>query len=279
MPMGIAYQNKDTFSKYFADHLPEKSLSIYGLDLPEVEEALPTNLPFVEANELRMDYVFRLKDKSIAIIDYESDYDVDDKLKYIGYVYRVARRYFKEEKRKLTIRMIVIYTADIERRQVSNTLDFGSLCLKVETAFLSELDSAEIRERLNRKILSGERLTDEEQMEFIILPMSYKGREAKNAAIRENLDLTEKMPDDNERVFLLSGMLVIANQIIEADSVQRIGRMIRMTKLGQLWDEERRQALAEAAAAKAEAAEAKAGMAKAGEKASVDTERRMAKVK
>ena len=176
-----------------------------------------------------------------------------------------------------------------------DTLDFGSLCLKVETAFLSELDSAEIRERLNRKILSGERLTDEEQMEFIILPMSYKGREAKNAAIRENLDLTEKMPDDSERVFLLSGMLVIANQIIEADSVQRIGRMIRMTKLGQLWDEERRQALAEAAAAKAEAAEAearaaeakaeaaeeaaeaKAGVTKAGERASVETERRMAK--
>lgn len=51
---GIAYQNKDIVSKIFAESLIEKSLNVYGLNVPKVVGVLPTNLPTVEANELRM---------------------------------------------------------------------------------------------------------------------------------------------------------------------------------------------------------------------------------
>lgn len=41
---GIAYQNKDIVSKIFAESLKEKSLNVYGLNVPKVVGVLPTNL-------------------------------------------------------------------------------------------------------------------------------------------------------------------------------------------------------------------------------------------
>ena len=60
--INIAYQNKDITSKLFAERFQGKSLNIYGLDLPPVKQALPTNIPEIVANELKIDNVFLLED-------------------------------------------------------------------------------------------------------------------------------------------------------------------------------------------------------------------------
>ena len=52
---GITYQNKDVLSKILAENLKEKSLKVYGLDLPKITQVLPTNLPVVQANEINED--------------------------------------------------------------------------------------------------------------------------------------------------------------------------------------------------------------------------------
>ena len=235
----IAWQNKDIISKIFAENLKGKSLEVYGIHVPEVEAVLPTNLPLIQADELRIDNVFLLKDQSLAIIDYESSFSTDDKWKYIGYIRRIAQYYSKEWNRELVIRMIVIYTADIERKQVKTAFDLGCLTLSVDAAFLSELNSDAIYKNLRDKITSGQKLSDEDMMRFIILPMSYKGSQAKNDAIRENIDLAEKLPDDDAKIFILSGMTVVANHVIEQDSLDRIRRLIHMTRLGQMIEDEK----------------------------------------
>ena len=67
----------------------------------------------------------------------------------------------------------MIYTGDITRDQVSAEYHIGAVRLTVETAFLSELHSEEIYQRLKRKVEKNEKLDNEELMEFIILPLSY----------------------------------------------------------------------------------------------------------
>ena len=60
---GIVYQNKDVLSKHFGEHLKEKSLEVYGFKgIPKIVEVMPTNLPTVEANELRIDNLFVFED-------------------------------------------------------------------------------------------------------------------------------------------------------------------------------------------------------------------------
>lgn len=80
------------------------------MDIPEIVEILPTNLPAVEANEMRLDNLFRLKDGTIVIVDYESTYSYADKIKYLNYVARTTKRYGLSEKQNQPVRMIVIYT-------------------------------------------------------------------------------------------------------------------------------------------------------------------------
>ncbi len=235
----IAYQNKDIVSKVFGEKMRHKSLNVYGLDVPRVVKVLPTNLPIVEANELRIDNLFLLEDESVAIIDYESVYKEENILKYFSYIVRVLRRCYKEEKIFPKVRMIVIYTADIKLGQTQNVLDIGCLKLEIQEAFLSKIPSEEVRQRLQIHIENGKGLTEEETMEYIILPLTYVGREEQQKSIRELVDLSEKIVDEEIRTFVLMGLLVFSDKIIDAETAKVIQRRIAMTKVGQLFEQEK----------------------------------------
>lgn len=96
----ITYQNKDVMSKILAENFKDKSLKVYGLDLPKIKQILPTNLPEIHVNEMRLDNLFLLEDGSVAIIDYESSVKWEDYLKYVNYVVRVLELYKKERGRR-----------------------------------------------------------------------------------------------------------------------------------------------------------------------------------
>lgn len=107
----IAYQNKDVASKVTGEALVGKSLAPFGLAHLKIVGILPTNLPAIETNELRM-----------------KRYAASKKL---------------AELKKL--RMIVIYTADVE--QAEEIYDLGGFFLKVEAAYLMQMDSDQLYRR------------------------------------------------------------------------------------------------------------------------------------
>lgn len=158
----IAYQNKDITSKLFAERFQGKSLKVYGLNLPPVRQALPTNIPQIMANELKIDNVFLLEDNTMAVIDYESDYKKRNKHKYVRYVNHVSEHYGRQWKKDVIVRMIVIYTADVERSETSDLLDAGCLKLETQSVFLSEMNSEEISRRLYQKVADRIPLSEEE---------------------------------------------------------------------------------------------------------------------
>ena len=239
----IAYQNKDITSKILGEQLKHKSFAAYGLHTPKILQVLPTNLPAVEANELRLDNLFLLEDGSLAMVDYESDYRYEDKVKYLNYLARAIKRYIQEgifgEEHPIRFRMIVIYTADIEPKQTCRVLDAGCLRLSVEEAFLRNLDPELVERELRDKIEAGEALSEEEQMRFIILPLTHRGKEAKQACIRRCFDLAREMEDEEAQSFLLSGMLVFSDKVIARKDSKRIKEWLMLTKVGQLFEEEK----------------------------------------
>ena len=243
MGKDIAYQNKDIISKVFAENLKEKSLKVYGLEVPKIVQVLPTNLPEITANELRIDNLFLLEDGTIAIIDYESEYKSENKIKYISYITRVLERYRREGMHDIHIRMIVIYTADVSRAETEEVYETGAFSLHIEAVFLSEFNSEEIKKRLTEKIYNNETLTDEELMEFIILPLTYKTMEEKRKAINYSIDLAKQVTDKEKMVFLLSGTLVFTDKVIDRNTSNYVREWIRMTQVGRLFEEEKQQAV------------------------------------
>lgn len=239
----IAYQNKDITSKYLSENFKGKTFSVYGLALPEVRQVLPTNIPTVKANELRLDNLFELADGSIALVDYESDYEKQDKVKYLNYVTGIANRYLQDKKNCPIIHMVVIYTGDINRQQVEAEYDIGAVKMNLETAFLSELDSEGIYIQLRNKVERNQMLNDEELMEFIILPLSYRTKEEKQKKVRDTVELAVKIQDKKQQIFTLAGILVFADKVIDRETAGRIRRAIEMTQVAQIFEEEKQQAL------------------------------------
>jgi len=109
--------------------------------------------------------------------------------------------YQREGVLNIQIRMIVIYTADVKPEDVKNELDVGCLRLEIESAFLSELDSKEIMERLTEKVNNNIPLTDEELMEFIILPLTYETVNRKTEALKETISLAKNISDESKKIF------------------------------------------------------------------------------
>lgn len=254
---GIAYQNKDITSKLLAENFKGKTFRVYGLDIPEVKAVLPTNIPSVRANELRLDNLFELVDGTVALVDYESDYKKEDKVKYLNYLAGIADRYQQEKKVCPMLRMIVIYTGDIERRQVSDEYDIGAVRMTLEPAFLSELDSGGLFRHLKEKVERNEPLDDEELMGFIILPLSYRKKEEKEEKIRESVSLAAQIQDRSQQVFALAGILAFSDKLIDMETANKIRRMIEMTKVGWIIEQEKQEAIAKVEEALVKAEEEK----------------------
>lgn len=182
----IVYQNKDIASKMISERLIGKRLAPFGLPNLHIVDILPTNLPTIESNELRLDNLFLLSDGSLAIIDYESEFNQGNFVKYMNYIARVLKRYSinKRLDEVHEIRMVVIYTADVE--YAPDVYDLGGVSLRIESAYLVNQNSNHIYQKLRYKIGQREMLTEEELMELMILPLTAKGPEGKQRNWRRN---------------------------------------------------------------------------------------------
>jgi len=237
------------YQKLLAENLKGKTFRVYGLKIPEIRQVQPTNIPVVKANELQLDNLFELEDDTVAIVDYESEYKKSDKVKYLNYLTGIANRYRKEKRECPTLRMVVIYTGDISREQVCAEYDIGAVKISTEPAFLSELDGEGIFQRLEEKVRRKERLTDEELMELIILPLSYRKKEEKIKRIRDVVDLAVQIQDRSQQVFALAGILTFTDKIIVRETANKVRRAMEMTQVEMIFEEEKQQAVKRAVSA------------------------------
>lgn len=234
----IAYQNKDITSKLMAETLKGKSLAAFGLPELKIVDILPTNLPVIESNELRLDNLFLLSDGSLAIIDYESSFSRENFVKYLNYIARVIRRFAirRELKDLKQLKMVVIYTADVERAE--ERYDLGGLILVVESAYLIHLDGSQIYDRLKNKIDVGEKLTEEELMELMILPLTVKGKKRKQETIEKAVNLGKRLPDREGQLKVIAGILTFTDKIIDRVYAKKLEEEMQMTLVGQRLMEE-----------------------------------------
>ncbi len=232
MSEGIAYQNKDIEFKVLSEAFKEKSFAAYGLDLPKIKAVLPTNLPVVLANELRMDNLFLLEDGTYALVDYESTDNVQNRIKYMNYIARVTKSLYGEHGELPEIRMVVIYTGDVAAAKPY--LDVGCITLYMEQAFVADIPVEETIRAVKRKLEGGGKLTEQELMRLIISPLAERGRDAKQQRVRQVISLAKRMADEKEQRFVFAGLLAASDKFIGKAEAEAIRREISMTKVGRL---------------------------------------------
>ena len=218
----ISYQSKDVASKVTGEALVGRSLAPFNRPDLKIIGLLPTNLPAIESKELRLDNLFLLSDGSVAIMDYESAYDEENFVKYLNYVARVVKRYAKSKQLKdlKELRVIVIYTADVE--QGKEVFDLGCFTLRIDAAYLVNQNSNHIYQKLRCKIEQHEPLTEEEMTELMLLPLTAKGKKKKQYYMEKAVDLAKKLPRQSDTFTTLSGLLTFTDKLIDKDYAQRL---------------------------------------------------------
>ena len=227
----ISYQNKDIVSKLFGERMKGKSLSLFGLDTNlKVMDIRPTNIPIVQAKELRMDNLFELEDGSVAILDYESQFKETNFTKYGYYIMNVINRYLNEGKTP-DIHMMVLYTADIETAKT--TLERTACRIKIEAAYLTGTPSEQWLEEI-KESLANQIISDKTLMQLILLPLTYKDEKKKQETIKLCVNLARKIPDKEQETFALAGILTFTDKIISESMRKHIEEVLSMTQVGQM---------------------------------------------
>lgn len=80
-------------------------------------------------------------------------------------------------------------------------------------------------------------------MLLIILPLAKKGKEVKQKVIEQVVDLAKQIEDENTQVFVITGILVSSDKFIDRDYAKSVRRYLSMTKVFQILEEEKQEAI------------------------------------
>jgi hypothetical protein len=213
MSDGITYSNKDVLFKVLCETYREMSFSAFGLDLPKIKEVLPTNLPKISAGEKQIDNLLLLEDGTYVIVDYESVYKPENKIKYLNYVARVLERYFPKGKVigkvGIQLRLIIIYTGEVEYAKFKS------------------------------KIENKQPLNNDEIMKAIILPLTQRGMEKKQEMLEQIVETAMEIQDEKLQLMIMSSVLVASDKFISEEYSARIRRYLNMTKIEKIFEKEK----------------------------------------
>lgn len=82
-------------------------------------------------------------------------------------------------------------------------------------------------------------LSDDDLMKLVILPLTISGPTGKQHMLERVVELAEQIPDEEQRVFTLSGVIVASDKFINRDYLEQFRRRINMTQLGRLYEKEK----------------------------------------
>ena len=137
---------------------------------------------------------------------------------------------------------------EINVRNINPTLDVGCLKLTIEPGYLSKIHMDTVLPPIADKIQRGERLTDQELMLLVILPLTKQKKSAQRAALKEIVELAKQIADEDQQLFAISGALTFADKIVDSKYANQVKEWIMMTKVARLFEEEKMAKNAEEAA-------------------------------
>ena len=96
------------------------------------------------------------------------------------------------------------------------------------------MDTEEIYFRLKEKVKQDGVLNGEELLELIVLPLTVKGKEAKQELVKNSIELAKCIRDERQMLQALSGIITFTDKIIDKEYAEYVKGVIMMTKVAQL---------------------------------------------
>lgn len=94
-------------------------------------------------------------------------------------------------------------------------------------------------QEIQEKLQAGKPLDNDDLMKLVILPLTVPGTEGKQEMLEAVVGLAEQLEDEEQQVFILSGVVVASDKFIQKEYMEQIRRKINMTQIGQMYEEEK----------------------------------------
>jgi hypothetical protein len=228
----------DIVLKLIAAALGGDLFARFGVPLPPIVDALPTELPQLEMRTQHTDQLFRLADDSILHLEFQTTQRPGDLRRFCAYNLAVC------EQCDQPVWTVVLYGAGI--RSAPDTWQSGSLTFRVQNLLVGQVDGDAVLQRLRGKAARGEPFTPTDRVDLILSPLMRQSRPVQDV-LREAAPLTQRLPEAQQEP-TVGALLGLAYHYVDEDVVRAILEELSMANpLQELIDERearaKRQAL------------------------------------
>jgi predicted transposase YdaD len=220
--VSVTHDNYDAIFKYLTEMFEDKALTFYGIDTPSIVRAEKTDLPNIQVDERRMDFVFLLADGSYLHLEFQTTASVADLERFK--IYDVSLY----EKKRRPIRTAVIYGSGIESAR--EILDHGSVKYFTQAVYMGKYDGDEIYRDLLDKVSRFDKLDDVDQLNLIFLPL-MKNSVSKSQRAIDAVEVAKEVRDERQREFLIGSLIGITDKFIDNEYVRKLMEVLRMTRV------------------------------------------------
>ena len=224
----VARQSADIVLKLIAAALGGDLFARFGVPLPPIVDALPTELPQLEVRTQHTDQLFRLADNSILHLEFQTTQRPGDLRRFCAYNLAACQQYDQP------VWTVVLYGAGI--RSAPDTWHSGSLTFRVQNILVGQEDGDAVLQRLREKAARGEPFTPTDRVDLILSPLMRQSRPVQDV-LREAAPLTQRLPEAQQET-TVGALLGLAYHYVEEDVVRAILEELSMANpLQELIDE------------------------------------------
>lgn len=208
----VARQSTDIVLKLIAAALGGDLFARFGVPLPPIVEALPTELPQLEVRTQHTDQLFRLADDSVVHLEFQTTQRAGDLLRFATYNLAAYQQYGRP------VSTVVLYGAGI--RSAPDTLAMGSLTFRVRNILVGQEDGDGALRRLRAKAARGDPLTPTDRVDLILSPLMRQSQPIQDV-LRTAVPLTERLPVEQQDP-TIGALLGLAYHYVDEDVVKAI---------------------------------------------------------
>jgi hypothetical protein len=224
----VVRQSTDIVLKLIAAALGGDLFARFGVPLPPIVDALPTELPQLEVRTQQTDQLFRLADDSILHLEFQTTLRRGDLLRFAAYSLDVCQRYGQP------VWTVVLYGAGI--RSAPDTWQSGSHTFRVQNILVGQEDGDAVLRRLHEKAARGEPFTPTDRVDLILSPLMRQSRPVQDV-LREAAPLTQRLPAAQQEP-TVGALLGLAYHYVDENVVKAILEELSMANpLQELIDE------------------------------------------
>jgi hypothetical protein len=222
MDVEISKHAKDLIQKYASGLFKDSTLEVYGIKTAKIKEFINVELPVVEVAGSSMDFIFLLEDNSYLHFEFQTSYNKKDLIRFAGYDIRLYER----DEREITT--VIIYTANV--KHAPDSVQIGSMAYTPQKVMMNEYNGDAIYMDLNEKIVTGNKLTDNDILMLIFLPLMKHTFEIGELAVK-SIKLAQRIPDIIKRNACIAAAFALSNKYLDDDGMDKVEEALMMTDL------------------------------------------------